>query len=476
MRTLVFASSLVGVLVLGCSGDDAPGPSGADASAGGTGGSGGALVGGAAGGFPTGGNAGVAGGGAAGAPATGPTRYPATALRSPVTSAVAERIAAIAGVAPRAGNVFMKVGASNTVNTGFFQCFSGAPNHTVDLDGRTALEPTLTHFRAGEALGKTPFDRVSLAAKVGAGAGWAMTGSPAPVDQELAALDPRFALVHYGTNDMQLGVSHLSALFPFFENLSTLLDHLEASGVVPIVSGLPPRGDTAAAARWAPTYDAVTRAIAEARQLPFVSVYGAWKDLPSQGLISDGLHGNSFGGGACVLTGAGLQYGFNARNLLTLQQLHATHLALTAAAPDSAGPGFVGAGTASDPILIDQLPFTHTGDTTASTSRTIDTYPGCAATQNEAGPEVFYRLELATATALRVILLDRDGVDVDLHVLDGAPSGEACLARHDRVVQGTFGPGTLYVAVDSFVSSAGELSGRYHLVVLPCEAGDADCQ
>lgn len=454
-------------LAAGCGGDDEPRAAGS----GGTSGSGGIL--GTGGGFPSGGSGGGgAAAGAGGSAYAGPTRYPAASLRSPIAPSVVARARAIAEQAPRAEDVFMKVGASNTVNTGFFHCFAGA---NVELDGRAHLDATLTHFRAGSAGGKTPFDRQSLAAKVGAGAVWSMTGSPPPVEQEIAAIDPRYALVHYGTNDMQLGVSHQSALFPFFENLSLLLDHLESSGVVPIVSALPPRSDTVAAARWVPTYDAATRAIAEARQLPFISVYGAWSPLPNQGLISDGLHGNAFSGGACVLTAAGLQHGFNTRNLLTLEQLDVTRRVLAGEAAPDVAIAHQGSGSAADPFLVDALPFTHSGDTSLSSSRGIDSYPGCSATQDESGPELFYRLELDAPTPLRAVLLDRAGVDVDLHLLAAEPTGQACQVRADRIVQGTFGPGTVYLAVDSFVSSAGEQAGPYLLVVVRCEAGDPDC-
>jgi hypothetical protein len=125
--------------------------------------------------------------------------------------------------------------------------------------------------------------------------------------------------------------------------------------------------------------------------------------------------------------------------------------------------------------VVDELPFTHTADTALAESRALDAYPGCSATQDESGPELFYRLELDAPTALRAVVLDRDGVDVDVHLLEGEPTGEACVARGDRIVQGTFGPGTFFLVLDTFVSASGEEAGPYTLVVLRCEDDDPAC-
>ena len=74
------------------------------------------------------------------------------------------------------------------------------------------------------------------------------------MSQEISAINPRFALVSYGTNDMQQGATHLSALFSFYDNYTALLDELMGQGIIPIVTGLPPRGDNATATDWARTY------------------------------------------------------------------------------------------------------------------------------------------------------------------------------------------------------------------------------
>ncbi|MEZ4372360.1 MAG: SGNH/GDSL hydrolase family protein [Polyangiaceae bacterium] len=469
------------LLSLACS-EAAGGPGGAGGAPGGTGAAGGAAN---AGGAATAGSAGSQTGGAAGSGgvaggAPSFTRYDPSAQVSPVSENVLGAARQIALADPDASsNVFMKVGASGTVSKSFLYCFAGDAQPSYRVEGADELLPSIEYFRTGDAAGSTPFDRPTLAAVVGRSASWAISGSPSPLEQEQSLLHPRFAFVNYGTNDMGLGATYLSALFPFYRNLSTLLDQLAEQGVVSIISGLNPRGDSNSAALWVPTYDAVTRGIAEARQLPYLSLYLASKDLPNQGLLSDGLHGNAYSDGGsqpCVFGDPALQYNYNVRNLLSMRLLDRLKVGVVdgALAEDIAPDGYVGSGSASDPIQIDRLPFTHAGNTSQG-ARTIDTYPGCAANQDESGPEVFYRLELSERTSLRLLLLDRDGVDVDLHLL-AASDGASCLARNDRALQLTLEPGSYLITADTFVASGSEQAGDYLFVALRCEAGDADCQ
>ncbi|MBZ0236699.1 MAG: SGNH/GDSL hydrolase family protein, partial [Deltaproteobacteria bacterium] len=406
--------------------------------------------------------------------------YPADAIRSPVTEFVAARLRAIAAAGDAArDDVFLKAGASGTVSTHLLYCLAGAahqPQYTIDLGGREHLQATLAHFRAGRIGATTPFDRATLAAEVGRTARWVLTGDPSPLAQELAAATPRFAFVNYGTNDMGAAASYGAALAPFWDAMNELLDQLEAEGVVTIVSGLNPRSDRADAALWVPTWDAVTRALAEARQLPYISLYVAAAPLPDMGLVADGIHGNVYSDGTaepCVFDAAGLAFNYNLRNLASLEALDAVRRVVLddAAAPDLAPlPPVTGAGTAADPFVIDRLPFTHSF-TTVGGERARDGYPDCDAGQDERGPEITYRLDLAASTPVRAIVLDRGDVDVDLHVL----AGEACLERSDRLVDRPLSPGAHRLVVDTFTSSGGEHAGAYTLVVLPCAPGDPAC-
>ena len=76
-----------------------------------------------------------------------------------------------------------------------------------------SLEESWAFFRAGngnddgQAGPLTPYDRATYAAMIGRTAAWVMEGSPAPVEQEATAINPAFALLNYGTNDMNMGTT-----------------------------------------------------------------------------------------------------------------------------------------------------------------------------------------------------------------------------------------------------------------------------
>jgi hypothetical protein len=403
------------------------------------------------------------------------SRYPAGTIRSPITESVADAMRAIAARGAGRDDVFMKIGASGTVSRNLLFCFAGDPQYRLVLDGRDALVPTIERFRGGDIEGATPFDRVTLAAEVGRTARWVIGGSPSPLERELDVANPRFAFVNYGTNDMGSGATYATSLGVFWEAMNELLDQLDERGVVTIITGLNPRGDSDDARRWAPTFDAVTRALAEARQLPYISLYVASAPLANQGLVADGIHGNVYSdGGAepCVFDAAGLAFNYNLRNLASIEMLADTHDIVVggAAAPDvSPVPVLAGAGTEAEPFEIDALPFTHSFDTSGG-ERVRPSHPECGS-QNESGPEIVYRFTLAEEQHIRVVVLDPEGVDVDPHVLlDGT-----CIERANSVVDRAVGAGEVRIVVDTYAGTAGEQPGSYTLVVQPCEAGDPDC-
>lgn len=401
------------------------------------------------------------------------SRYPGDSVRSPITERVVTRMNEIMATrgTTNVDNVFMKVGASGTVSQSLLYCFAG---RGVNLDGRDELAPVIDYFREGDAAGKTPFDRVTLAAKVGKTASWVLSGSPSPLDRETAALDPRFAFVNYGTNDMQQGATPAAALPGFYSKMTQLLDELESNGIVPIITGLNPRGDTRIAMQWVPTYEAVTRALAEARQLPYISLYYSTKDLPNMGLGSDRLHGTTYSRGACVFTEAGLQYNYNVRNLLTIQTLDEVWRTTLEGedAPASEPAALRGDGTRENPFVIDRLPFTHHADTRSpSFGSTIDRY-SCS-TSNQSGPEVFYSLRVDSSKPVRFAAMDLASTDVDVHLLG---SDASCIERGDTFVERTLGRGDYLVAVDTYVSSSRVNSGEYVFVAIECEEGDPRCE
>ena len=404
-------------------------------------------------------------------PPYAPVLYGDDAVQSPITAWVADTLAAIASAGQP--DVFMKVGASSTASSSTLHCF--ASDATTDLGAHTDLADTLAFFRAGDAAGSTPFDRDTEAAVSGMSAGWAISGDPSPIDEEIAAIDPRLAVVHYGTNDMGLGSTHDSAMPGFYRNMTELLDGLIDDGILPILTGISPRGDSASADEWAETYNALIRGLAQARQIPFIDLHLATWDLDGHGLSGDGLHLESYGGGACVLTDEGLEHGYNVRNLIVLDALDRVQRVLDGDdPPDDDLLVLQGGGTFDDPFAIAELPFSDFRDSRDALQAELDVYTGCDYDADESGPEWIYAITLADRTAIRAVVLDGEGVDIDLHLLDGTAESD-CLLRSDRTIETTLDPGSYLFALDTYVSGGVEQGGDFLFFVLTCDAGDADC-
>ena len=410
------------------------------------------------------------GGGAGGDPPPvndGPARYLSGSLHSPLTPRVRDGLRAIAARDPgRADNVFAKIGDSLTVSGAFLHCF-GRADDAIRLDGRDQLWDAITHFRGGRAGNTNPFQRESAAATVGWSASSAYNGNPSPIDTELQALDPRFAVVMFGTNDIQR-----RNIMTYADQMFDIADQLIGEGVIPILSSIPPRGDNRDADFQVPPYNAVVRGIAEGRQVPFVDLELALRPIDDYGLAGDNLHGSTYREDGtllpCAFTAPALENGYNWRNLLTIEALHRMVEVVLgdAAPPDAPGPAIEGEGTVEAPYVIDTFPFTHLGNTSAVAQRMFDDYPGCDAPQNEGGPEVVYRLEIDEPVTLRAYVFDRGEVDIDLHML-GDLSPEGCLERHDSNFAASLDPGTWYFSLDTFVGRDGvEDAGEYLFVIV----------
>ena len=413
-------------------------------------------------------------------PPEGPVMYPTGVVHSPITSFVADNLGRIAELGPDLqDDVFMKVGASSTTSTNYLHCFAG--DH-VDLDGRDGLHASIDYFGGGDAAGTTPFERSTEAARIGRSTGWALSGNPSPLEREIAAIAPRFAVVAYGTNDMQMGITYRSALWGFGDDLTTLVDELIEQGVVPALLNVPPRTDVDDAFLWVPTYNVVVRAVAQSRQIPLFDFHLLASALPGFGLAGDGLHGNVYrdgGARACVFTDEALEYRMNVRNLATLELLDRLRLSVVEglggfaedAVPISAAPG-----TSDAPVPIPGLPFTDARDTSEADQALLDTNTGCDPDQDESGPEYVYRLELAEQTPIRALVMDQGATDVDLHLLDASGTTDGCIERAHQMIERTLDPGTYYFVLDSFVSRGEARAGPYLFAVLVCDGDDRDCR
>jgi hypothetical protein len=143
---------------------------------------------------------------------------------------------------------------------------------------------------------------------------------PSAIAAELEALSPAIVIALFGTNDsQQISVDQ------FATNLNQIADLAETQGVVLVLSTAPPRTDYASADAVIGDFNVVTERVASSRSLPLIDLHAALAPLPGRGIGGDGVHPTvEMIGGAPAsgdFTRAGLQYGYNMRNLLTLQML-----------------------------------------------------------------------------------------------------------------------------------------------------------
>ena len=427
-------------------------------------------------------DAGLGDGGAAdAAPDPEPAIYPTGQTHSPITAYVADHLADVLAQSPSSQrDVFMKVGDSISASQSFLNCLAGT---SVNYDSYSGLQPTRDYFVATPVGGVTSFDRDSDAVEGGRTAWWAVTGAPSPLQSEMTALTPGAAVVMFGTNDIGwYGSDHVSTVKWYYDNYLELVDTLLQNGIVPILSTIPPRDDDASLDAWVPAWNAVVRGVAQGRQIPLLDFHLELLGLPDHGLSGDGVHPTAYWDGAanaCDFSPTGLEYGYNLRNLITLEALDRVRRAALqgAAALDPSAPHQAGRGTPADPYVIptDAALYTHMADTSTSSSRTLDLYSGCSSSADESGPEILYEVTLTQASRVRALVLDVGDVDVDLHLLDDTATEAGCLDRGDTLVEADLPAGTYTFSLDTYVSGGVELGGEYLFVLLVCQGGEVWC-
>jgi hypothetical protein len=426
-------------------------------------------------------------------PLTSTARYYGN--RVGLTTEVSDHLRAVAGLSATPDDaVFIKVGDSITVNSNFFACFAAASGATIDLDGRD-LAATITHFDDVALPGpSTSWDRESLAAQVGVGTAWALEGDPAPLIQEIDASNPRFAVIMLGTNDNSgstfewwLGAR---AYRDYAYQFLMLLDALESRGVVPIVTYIPPVLSEPAREWLTPAFVATLRGVATARLVPTIDFYTDMAALGASAYGGDGVHPNADPDSACVLTAAGLAYGYDIRNLRSLEVLDKVRRVVLdgAASADPEAPLLAGAGTAADPVQIPGLPFASRIDTTTGEDVLAD-YAACGGHDGATAGDHVFRLTVAEATPIRAIVVPPTGAcdasegdfpdcdsstDVSVALFrDGLAAGD-CLAAHSTLVARLLQPGhTYYLVVDAFPAERPDFA---ILSVHRCHPDDTDCQ
>ncbi len=403
----------------------------------------------------------------------GQTRYPREWNVGPVTQAVADHVRAIVADGSALGRQpkrVIKVGDSITCN-GSFMGQLKTPDYDPDVhygwdwvrdlgtyaflrdaaDWFTEVTvPGTSNIPDAQAGGETfpvkSLDRVSLAAKVGESAAWAVTGSPNPLQQEIDALSPQFALVQFGGNDVGGYGNDADVLDWAVDNQITIVDQCIAQGVVPVLAAMCPRADSPQRLYRSCLLSNAVRALAAGRNIPFLNNYRGLMPLADHGLGGDGIHPVAYGyNRGCFLTPEGLPYGHNMRNLLTLKALDKAWRVATqgvAYTDPPTGP-LAGTGTEGDPFRVDELAF--------SDLRT--TSPGTLAYR--------YRLDLHRPLTLAAMVFDHGAADVDLTLMDAFGT---VLAAHGNSIEQALAVGTYTVTV-STAGANPAYAGEYVLVL-----------
>jgi len=237
--------------------------------------------------------------------------------------AVIARVQSLRALGASRGNrldVMAKVGDSITEAGGFLTDIGMG---WFDLGPYACLEPTVAFFRRTAVTGAPNcLARASSCAMGGWLSDNALQGDPnSPLRAELNAMRPAYAVIMYGTNDLDRSTADALA-----SNLTRIATICEEFGTVPILSTIPDRLDLATPAARVPAYNERIRGVATARNLPLIDYWAAMRPLPRNGIEEDGIHPSIFrlagSAEAGYLTDAATRFGYNMRNLTTLLMLH----------------------------------------------------------------------------------------------------------------------------------------------------------
>jgi hypothetical protein len=249
-------------------------------------------------------------------------------------------------------DVFAKLGDSISQSPTYLQ---GLGCGQWNLGRYSDLRPTIRQFAARPLRGESSecgrtnsFSRNSAAARGFAMSFWAIEAggssdpscatTESPLVCELRLVRPAYALIMFGANDVNVALGFHGDPTPLFlANMGQIIATARRLGVVPVLSTIPPRGDAVDTALATEQLNAGLRRLAANRHAPLINLWRALAPLPNHGLYPDGLHLSVSGWPGCArpcdpnlcapvcraanFTPAGLAYGSDARNLITLLTL-----------------------------------------------------------------------------------------------------------------------------------------------------------
>lgn len=229
-------------------------------------------------------------------------------------------------------DVFSKVGDSITVSPNFLQPIGWG---AYDLGDYAHLQPIVDYYLTTVPAAGNAFAHRSLAA----GVGWAAWGAldPSLADEtacfagemplrcEYRLMKPSVALIMYGTNDL-----HYRTPAQFRADLERIITISIESGVIPVLSTIPPQPDAASTVM---QFNDIVRELAADESLPLWDYHAALSPLPDEGLAWDRLHPSSPTDDyqqSAIFTPRHLRYGYVVRNLTALMMLNAVYHAVQA--------------------------------------------------------------------------------------------------------------------------------------------------
>jgi hypothetical protein len=249
-------------------------------------------------------------------------------------------------------NVFAKVGDSLSQSPAFLE---GLGCGQWVLGKYSALRPAISLFASHRLQGNSSqcarvnsFSRNSAATLVIRASAWATspgdTTDPSclpqesPLACELRLTRPAYAVILLGTNDVTAGqIANGDPVPDYVENMSQIVSAARRLGVIPVLTTIPPRNDSAAAEASTEEANAGLWRLTADRHVPLINLWRALVPLPDHGLTSDRLHLSVSGWPTCAspcdpnlcapacrsanFTNAGLKYGSDTRNLITLRTL-----------------------------------------------------------------------------------------------------------------------------------------------------------
>ncbi len=370
--------------------------------------------------------------------------YLAGQRHSPVNAAVQKRWQSIAKLKGHNLKNFVRLGDNLSHASHLLGC-ADTPKD-VDLAGATTLQSTIDYFKGGSIKGTTPWkyerDLENQATYI------ALSGNPDLAHQEVMNGDPAFALVMFGTLEVQYGgvweadpKTDGNLIDSFAPNLLEIVDELLAEGVLPLMRTIAPVGQSNNGPwnRRVTMNNAAIRAIAAGRQVPFADFGQEAAKLTAKGFWGDGFHlSGSPSGSVCRFGAADLEYGDNLMGKVTLEQMDRVRRAVVDnTVLDAGAPGRIGDGTRGKPFTVPAIPFGTMGNLDGAANK-----------------EVVYRFTVDKTTKVRAFAFDRHGSPVKSDIRHEV--GGVKKSSHATILPLELAPGVH----DFVVSTTGTTGGK----------------